>query len=100
MEFTNNLNKLPVELFRNINDILISDRRWNEWQKASKHLEDNFIRFNYQIIAEDRLYFETKKHWGFNYYFGGRVECFKKILHLDTENRMHVNLFYCNNILL
>jgi hypothetical protein len=44
MEYRNHLDRLPVELHMYIADIIESDRRWHDWQKAKKHLEENFIR--------------------------------------------------------
>ena len=49
MNYTNNLDRLPVELHMYIADILESDRRFELKQrmnKAGKYLEKNFIRTN------------------------------------------------------
>jgi hypothetical protein len=56
MEVTNYLDVLPVELHKNIADILESDRRWHDWEKAKKHLEENFIR------SYKRNYYEIKEY--------------------------------------
>ena len=43
MKNTNYLDILPVELHLYINDIINSDRRFHDWEKAVKHLEENLI---------------------------------------------------------
>ena len=69
MKITNYLDILPVELHLYINDIINSDRRFHDWEKAVKHLEDNFIhdlffRQNWLKPISMRKYywFEVKIH--------------------------------------
>ena len=59
MEYTNQLDRLPVELHYYIADIIKNDR----WYKIKKHLEDNFIRFDYKI-EKNTTCFKTKKGKG------------------------------------
>ena len=62
MKNTNYLDILPVELHLYINDIINSDRRFHDWEKAVKHLEDNlihdlFFKQNLLVIHLQKVFF-------------------------------------------
>lgn len=87
MKYTNQLDRLPVELWLYIADIIESDRRWYSREEAKKHLEENFIRtiqsceycnIDCRCLCEDDNYY-TKSGTKISYEEDGNVIDFIQI---------------------